>query len=617
MTVTALFLVSTRISHVYKKNILDSIPVVYAGLLMVMYLLAFFRGLKMTGILAASAIIFCLFRIFTDGRKAGRSFAKELTETLKPLLEPVVICLVLSAFAVGMATSQELFTWWDDINFWSSDAKQFFFLNGFPGKYGNVSPEFGDYPPVTSLAKWLFLQISPGRYEESLQFLGYYVLNAVFLLPLLARIKSCIDEQNVDKSLKIAAKSISFAAVMLLPGVFNGIIYYGTPADITMAVIYGALLLSIYDQSAHGKAFYYTRIGLFVAVPLLTKTVGAEWGIFALLFYLVTAKREKEMLWSVLGAGTALGSWLMFCLVNRRVAKLTGAGIKMATSGKYTPPENTMEKMKFFFEGFLKQPMHADRNLTLDLSTMAVVVLIFLGIVLLYYRNILGKTEARKIAMFSFLTGVISYGIVFLAHVSIFQTEDQYLDAYAMAMSISRYCAPFSLGTAILLLGILFNRLGAKTKKQAVTAWALVLVLVFLTADYAGVNKYLFTYRNSLEEDRAYLEDMVGAEGRKLVEAVSSEEYQGRRVLVLRDGHSYYWVHNAYISKEASPVALVYDSYLAEDDTAQSLRKKIEDSHAAYFYVEDNEGAAGELFGELVGSEFEAGKVYRTDGIVY
>ena len=297
MTVTALFLVSTRISHVYKKNILDSIPVVYAGLLMVMYLLAFFRGLKMTGILAVSAIVFCLVRIFTDGRKAGRSFAKELTETLKPLLEPVVICLVLSAFAVGMATSQELFTWWDDINFWSSDAKQFFFLNGFPGKYGNVSPEFGDYPPVTSLAKWLFLQISPGRYEECLQFLGYYVLNAVFLLPLLARIKSCIDEQNVDKSLKIAAKSISFAAVMLLPGVFNGIIYYGTPADITMAVIYGALLLSIYDQSAHGKAFYYTRIGLFVAVLLLTKTVGAEWGIFALLFYLVTAKREKEMLY--------------------------------------------------------------------------------------------------------------------------------------------------------------------------------------------------------------------------------------------------------------------------------------------------------------------------------
>ena len=86
---------------------------------------------------------------------------------------------------------------------------------------------------------------------------------------------------------------------------------------------------------------------------------------------------------------------------------------------------------------------------------------------------------------------------------------------------------------------------------------------------------------------------------------------------MLRDGHSYYWVHNAYISKEASPVALVYDSYLAEDDTAQSLRKKIEDSHAAYFYVEDNEGAAGELFGELVGPEFEAGKVYRTDGIVY
>ena len=54
-----------------------------------------------------------------------------------------------------------------------------------------------------------------------------------------------------------------------------------------------------------------------------------------------------------------------------------------------------MDKMKFFFEGFLKQPMHADRNLTLDLSTAAAVILIFMGIFLFYNRNILGKNETK------------------------------------------------------------------------------------------------------------------------------------------------------------------------------------------------------------------------------
>ena len=615
--IAALFLLSGRIAYIYKKNILDSLTVSSAGLLMVMYFLAFFRGLKFTGILGVLVIAYVILRAFLSGRSSSTSFGKELLGVVKKLSEPMVICFILATVAVGFVTADKVFTWWDDINFWSSDAKQFFYINGYPGRYGNVSPEFGDYPPITSLAKWLFLQLSPGEYKESLQFLGYFALNSVFLFPLMARIKSCIDDSEFGKNVKVIAKIVAFAAVMMLPGVFNGIIYYGTPADITMAIVYGALLLAIYDQSAHGKVFYYTRIGLFTAVLLLTKTIGFEWGIFALIFYLMIATKGKEILLSVLGGGGALGSWLLFCFLNRRVAKLTGAGVQMATSGKYRAPDNTMDKMRYFFEGFWTQPMHADQNPTLDLSTGAMVILIFALIFVLYGRNILGKTETRKIALFTILTGLLSYGIVFLAHISIFQTEDQYLDAYAMAVSISRYCAPFTLGMTLVLLGILFNRLRKKGRKKVVPALAAALLLVILTTDYAGAYKYLAGYRDSLKQDMAYNDDMVGDDGRILVEAVSDSRYYGQRVLVLRDGHSYYWVHNAYISKAASPVALVYDSFLVEEDSVESMRQKIKDSHASYIYVEDNEGVSLELFSELLeDQEFEAGKVYKTNGII-
>ncbi len=122
MIIAALFLLSCRIAHVYKKNILDCLAVASAGLLMVMYLLAFFRGLKLTGVVGAAVIVYVLARTFLDGRSS--SLGKELSALGKSLLEPVVICFVLCILAVGFASSDQVFTWWDDINYWSSDAKQ-------------------------------------------------------------------------------------------------------------------------------------------------------------------------------------------------------------------------------------------------------------------------------------------------------------------------------------------------------------------------------------------------------------------------------------------------------------------------------------------------------------
>ncbi len=613
----ALLVLSARIAYVYKKNILDIIALSSAGFLLSMYLLAFFRGLELTGPLAAIVIAAVLIRTaLSSGR--GSAFGKELLAIGKELLNPMVVLFVLTVVGVTFAVSDHIITWWDDINFWASDARQLYFLNGFPGKYGNASPEFGDYPPVTSLAKWLFLQVSPIQYKEGLQFAGYFWINGVFLLPLLAKIQGTIDRSGLEKWGRLLACVLSFGAVMLLPGVFNGIIYYGTPSDITMAIIYGALLLAIYDQSAHGKVFYYVRIGLFVSVLLLTKNVAAEWALFALIFYLVVAQREKYIWLSVLGGAATVGSWFLFCFVNRRVAKLTGEGIKMATSGKYRAPENSFDKMRFFFEGFWQQSMHGDHNLTLDLSTGAVVVLIFVAIALLYYRNILGKHEVKKIALFTLFTGILTYGIVFLAHISIFQTEEQYLDAYAMAVSIARYCAPFSIGSTYLLMGILFGRLQAKGRKEILRGLAICLFLIFITADYTGIWKYLYGYRGTLVDDQTYYDDMVGDGGRQLLKAVDDSQYWGKRILVFRDGHSYYWVHNAYISKSASPVALVYNEFLTELDNKDTIIQKIKDSHASYIYVEDGEGISKELFSEVLSDDgFEPGKVYKTEGIIY
>lgn len=79
--------------------------------------------------------------------------------------------------------------------------KSLYYLGGFAEKYENVAPEFGDYPPAGQLFKWLFLHFDPHMFREGLAFVGYYIMNISFLLPLLRRIKG----RNVPVILLAAA----------------------------------------------------------------------------------------------------------------------------------------------------------------------------------------------------------------------------------------------------------------------------------------------------------------------------------------------------------------------------------------------------------------------------
>ncbi len=598
----AVCLLSVRLANRYKENLLDTIAFSTAILILTLYILAFFKGMKLISIL-------CAVYILIETANAIRR--KAFGEIAKTLNDPVFFAFIAVCVIVTFLTSNQMFTWWDDINFWSSDARQMFFMNGFAGKYGNVSPEFGDYPPVPTIFKWILLQLSPNYYNESFQFAGYFILNTVFLLPLAA----CIDKVKLfdKKLLDCAMKVAFFLAVLMLPGVFNGIIFYGTPSDITMGIIYGALLLAIWQQDGHDPVFYYARIGIYTALLFLTKSVGIEWAVFALIFYFVFAKKEKGIIASIGISGGFYISWLLFCLVNRRVAKLTGAGIKMAT-GDYSVPDNASDKMGYFFGGFAKIPMHVDHNITFDPSTLAAVIILFVILGIIGYRKLLDKKELRKMIIFFIGTALATYGVIFLAHISIFQTEDQYLDAYAMAVSIARYGCPFTLGSTMLLIEILFDRQKSKEylKTGAKTA-IIVIICILLTADYSGWYGYLFGYRAKLDENRAVIDDMVGDDGRIILDAVSSKDYWGKRVLILRDGHEFHWVHDAYISREASPVAMVYGGFLTEDDTPVTISDRIDMSHAMYLYVEDDEGIADELFKPLMseGQEYRSATVYR------
>ena len=80
IVIIALLLVSARMARVYKENIPDTLAVSFAGLLMIMYLLAFFRGLKAIAFVSAIALVYVLVRMVMDIRSSKSSLAKELSE---------------------------------------------------------------------------------------------------------------------------------------------------------------------------------------------------------------------------------------------------------------------------------------------------------------------------------------------------------------------------------------------------------------------------------------------------------------------------------------------------------------------------------------------------------
>ncbi len=605
ISIITLIIIAFFISYILKEDICDTIPVTTAGFIMLLYVLAFFRKLGLIDIL--SLIILIVLGIIVS--LLGKERKKEILVSLKnTFLHPQTIVIILFAIIISVFVRNQITTWWDDINYWSSDTKALYYLNGFAGKYGNVSPEFGDYPPALQLFKWWFTHFNANEFKEGLMFAGYYCMNFVFLLPLLKKYKS------KNPVLQILACFVLF----LLPGVINGICYSGTCADVTMGIVYGALLWSIWDFAGHTSLFYYLRMTLYLSVLVLTKSVGVEWAFFALIFLLLFYgkwKKQgeipfqgKDKKYILVAAGIGIlceVSWLSFCLINRRVAKLTSAGIKMATNGTFELPGNTMEKIGYYMKGFTVYPMHTDKTWAIDLSSMMLLLLFFAFLVFIKRKQMIDSIESKKLFIFTCITAFAAYGIIFIGHITIFAGELQYLDAAVMAISISRYAAPFTIGMIYLFMGIIISRGNKKV-------YLYCLLFVLLTTNYPAVYHSLIGYQSEVTQQKQNNADMIDENAKIFLEDTNNKkELWGKRVLYLRNDNEIHWIKDTYVSFQASPIAVVYNGIDTERMTDEDMKKKMLESHASYLYVDKVKGNPEPLFNAYLDNEaFEYATIY-------
>ncbi|MBQ9928634.1 MAG: hypothetical protein IJO65_11755 [Lachnospiraceae bacterium] len=604
--IVAFIILVFGISYCVKETLIDVIPVTVCLITLILYGLSFINGLLFWDYVAVLiCAVFILVLIMVIYKKRARNIWIFFKEEIK---RPGTFIAMALLVLVPVLVSGKVVTWWDDYNFWATDAKSIYFLNGFAQKYQNVAPEFGDYPPGTQMMKWFFLHLSPNEFKEGLMFSGYHFMNLCFLIPLLKALK----EKN------IFLMPIFAVALWLFPTCVEVFGIDGFCADLTMALIYGYFLVAVVDREEHSDFFYYGRQALLLMVLVLCKNIAFIWVAFALFFsygyywFCDKSDRNKKaiLVVTLLPVVTEI-SWLSFCLLNRRVAKLTGAAVQMAV-GKMNVPEVKDELIEAFTTAFISYPLHRWKTVAIDLSPIMLFILLLLFVRLLYKGDLINKKQGWYIGSFFGISGLFFYSIILLAHLTIFAVETQYLEPFGMVSSMERYGAPFTIGNLYLVAYLMM-----KSKKIVLgcnKGILLCLLFVFLTADYESAYRGLIGYRTTVSQALQERDEIVDESAEAFLEKVrDGKQWSGKRVLYLRDSSDYSWVRNTYIGFEAAPVSVMYGNLDGTVATDADVIRAIEDTHAGYLYADEIMNGQN-VFLPLVGNEtFEYGCLYRID----
>lgn len=605
----------------FRITLVEAMPVFVCGLTLVLYVLAFFRRLSWIDGIAVSVIVLSAVWLISREKEERNSI---LRVCLHNVTQPSFIMgAALLAVAV-VCTSAKLVTWWDDFNFWAVDARALYFADGFAGRYGNVAPAFGDYPPGSQMIKWWFLHLNPQEFREGLAFAGYYTMNLVFLFPLLRRWKG----KNVFFMALMAA------ALWFFPSVGEYFGYYGFCADLTMACIYGGFLYAVTDRETASEVFYYGRLALYLSVLVLVKSIGFVWTLFGLLFFLLYQRSGEgrqgngdggKWIWlRRLFAITAPpmvtgGSWMLFCLFMRRIANSTTTAVKYVVTDEYGLSGYMGEYAEAFLRAFFGSPLHRTESFFFDLTPLGCYLCICLISLLFRKLKLLSARMGKLILGFCTVSGALFYGIIFLAHISIFAGETQYLDTAGMILSIERYGAPFTIGTLLFLAQVWLNNGERLFDKEKLPVWIrrygvqlCFILFVALTANYQIGYDGLAGYRRDTEEQEQEREAYVDEEAEAFLQEIEVLRTDDRARVYYFRGADTPEFHNIYTGYLAAPVSVVHKEIDLDQAPADWVLGQIRGSHASYLYVDETPADENAVFDAVTqGETFSCGVLYR------
>ncbi|MBO4899275.1 MAG: hypothetical protein J5509_03205, partial [Lachnospiraceae bacterium] len=580
--IISFLLIAFTAGYLLKVSLSDMLPFVWCVTILVLYVLAYGRFLMFIDILMPAAAMGLLAYIWRRGRQGSDAEADVSLQGLLAYAKENVqsagfITYAILCIAIPLTQSAKIVTWWDDVNYWASDLKSLYYLGGFASKYANVSPAFGDYPPGVQLAKWYLVHMDRHTFRESLAFTGYYLFNLSFIMPCFKKITG----KRVIVSPLLALAAWGFAGIGDIYG------YSGFCADLSMAFLFGSVLITATEEK-WCQAPDIIRPSVYLAVLVIAKSTGSIWALFGIIIWLtyrilnmtdVTKQKVLRLFFVIIGPLFTGASWMIFCLIRRRVTQTTSTMVTYMTTDKYGLSPYKNEFGAAFVKAFFKEPVHISHT-WVDLPPAAMLLLITVLLILLRVFKLLPGRAGTFICVCVPIVGIAYYALIYVAHLTIFATETQYLEAEGMIASIERYGAPFIIGCMLFIayIWMMKDRTGLNAKVFLLA----VLALTNIPEAYKG----LYGYRMELKEAKETREDFLTDDTADFLDVLSdniditrakqdgddSKIYigGGLRVCRVRDG-AYYRVQDTYAAYEASPVSVMSISYDIKDMSAEEF----------------------------------------------
>lgn len=603
--------VSAALSVRFRESLVRTVPVTLCGVGLVLYVLAFFDAMgaitALMGLAALAVAVSWLLRARREGRAALKAAAG-------PFMDLQVWINAAAVVAVLLLVNYRLVTEWDALNFWGPDIKSLFYREGFAGPMSNVAPGFGDYPPMTQLIIWWFLNLF-GRFDEGLLFGGYFFYTLALLLSVTGALR-----RSGGPLRRLAVGAACVLLLIALPSVADSSWYRSLYVDPVMGMLFGCLVVEIADRGAW-SGWRTAKCAVYLACLVLTKSVGILWAVYALvLFALWRGVRGKLRTAAAMALPAALtfSSWALFCLVMKRSTYLTANIAPSVTdrarellNGSFFRNERAMGFIRAFVKALLLEPVHRERTLAVDL-TPAAVFLAVMGLVLLIYGSgRLDRQGFRKLLVFVPCMYGLTFLILLVSHLTIFYSESQYLESSNMLTQMTRYGGPMSIG--MLMWAFAACAGGPETEKAPQWgAWVsgVMAAFVLLCAGYPILGDCFIEGHDDLDPQRYEIRDNLKTAYAALCQELEKVPLKGanRRVLVL--------VHTAetspFVTFFASPVSVDFISYDETVDAA-AIYDAAERRGAAWIFVQDGEGPALEAL-EAALPGCRVGELYPLEG---
>lgn len=567
--------------------LVEAQPFTFSTLILLLYFFAFFNHMWLVDAIAViGCLVLCIF--FLKIRNKAACFQ----DIKKSILQPsFILFTIVSIVGILLLASRGVRTW-DELNFWAVDVKSLFYLQGFASKGFNCSPLYGDYPPASQLVEAWFTHLF-GKYDEGLTLSAYFLVIQIYFFPVISRLPKI-------KDICILAGMWMFFVFSFGPDIMND-----RSADVLMAFVFGSILVFAFNNKSK-QWISYISMSLLLAVLVLTKSIGIQWSIFAIIFIIgIDIVREKKInrKWAccIVFPIAIYESWIIFCKVFERTTYLV-TSLNTAVQGQ---KEDLLvqygKKLAITFSRalFLKQQ---NSIFGIGVSVFVCFLLILIFVLILYKIKALNKSEFRFIFGFVFTCGVIEYGILLFSVETMFIDEyENYLNVEHMVMLLRRYGCPYLIGSLMLILSIWFktNLTGILKNKSLIglsekisierIIWIPIIILSILISPISLQWERYVSYRN----DESWIEQNIAEVKPELKPVFDSidtvrNKNEEKVLFVLDENASWCTFDNqVYIRYYASPLATDVN-YMNNCETESFNQILMDNKYTAICFATEN-----------------------------